>query len=75
MKILITGTAGFIGFHAAQHFLNQSWDVVGIDNFSPYYNVQLKRDRDDILRKLFNRRRWSDLRQSGCDDLFERCNL
>ena len=51
MKILITGTAGFIGFHAAQHFLNQSWDVVGIDNFSPYYKVQLKRDRDAILRK------------------------
>ena len=54
MKILITGTAGFIGFHAAQHFLNCSWEVAGIDNFSSYYNVQLKRDRDEILRKNRN---------------------
>jgi len=51
MKILITGTAGFIGFHAAQHFLDRGWEVVGIDNFSKYYNVQLKRDRDAVLRK------------------------
>ena len=51
MKILITGTAGFIGFHAARHFLDRSWDVAGIDNFSDYYDVRLKRDRDEILRK------------------------
>ena len=51
MKILITGTAGFIGFHAAQYFLNRTWDVAGIDNFSSYYNVRLKRDREAILRQ------------------------
>ena len=51
MKILITGTAGFIGFHAAQHFLNRSWEVVGIDNFNPYYDVRLKHAREDILAK------------------------
>lgn len=54
MKILITGTAGFIGFHAAQHFLNCSWDVVGVDNFSSYYDVRLKRDREAILCKYPN---------------------
>ena len=52
MKILITGAAGFIGFHAAQEFLRRGWDVVGIDNFCDYYNVQLKRDRAAILEKL-----------------------
>ena len=51
MKILITGTAGFIGFHAARHFLDRGWDVFGIDNFSPYYDVRLKHAREDILRK------------------------
>ena len=51
MKILITGTAGFIGFHAAQHFLDHSWEVAGVDNFSSYYDVRLKRDREAILRK------------------------
>ena len=52
MKILITGFAGFIGFHAVQEFLRRGWDVVGIDNFCDYYNVQLKRDRAAILEKL-----------------------
>jgi len=45
MKALITGFAGFIGFHAAQEFLRRGWDVVGIDNFCDYYDVKLKRDR------------------------------
>ena len=45
MKILITGAAGFIGFHVAREFLRRGWDVAGIDNFSDYYDVSLKRDR------------------------------
>ena len=51
MKILITGSAGFIGFHASQEFLKRGWDVFGIDNFNDYYAVSLKRDREAILRK------------------------
>ena len=51
MKILITGSAGFIGFHAAKEFLRRGWDVAGVDNYSDYYDVQLKRDRSAILRK------------------------
>ena len=49
MKILITGFAGFIGFHAAREFLRRGWDVVGIDHFCDYYDVKLKRDRAEIL--------------------------
>ena len=49
MKILITGSAGFIGFHSTQEFLRRGWDVVGIDNFCDYYDVKLKRDRSAIL--------------------------
>ena len=49
MKILITGSAGFIGFHAAQAFLRRGWEVVGIDNFCDYYSVQLKHDRETQL--------------------------
>ena len=45
MKILVTGHAGFIGFHAAQEFLRRGWDVVGVDSFCDYYDVALKRDR------------------------------
>ena len=49
MKILITGAAGFIGFHAAREFQRRGWDVVGLDNFSDYYSVPLKRERAGLL--------------------------
>ncbi|MBD3225264.1 MAG: NAD-dependent epimerase/dehydratase family protein [Caldithrix sp.] len=43
--ILVTGAAGFIGYHTCQQLLNQSFQVIGIDNLNPYYDVQLKKDR------------------------------
>ena len=49
MKVLITGFAGFIGFHAAREFLRRGWDVAGIDNFCDYYDIKLKRDRAAML--------------------------
>ena len=49
MEILITGYAGFIGFHASREFLRRGWKVVGIDNFCDYYDVKLKRDRAVML--------------------------
>lgn len=49
MKILITGSAGFVGFHSAKEFLRRGWEVVGLDNFCDYYDVQLKRDRAAVL--------------------------
>ena len=45
MKILVTGAAGFIGMHCAKRLLERGDEVVGIDNLSPYYSVQLKKDR------------------------------
>jgi len=50
MKVLITGSAGFIGFHTARRFLEAGHDVVGFDGFTPYYDPQLKQRRDEILR-------------------------
>ena len=44
-KIMVTGTAGFIGFHLTRRLLEQSIDVVGVDNLNPYYDVKLKKDR------------------------------
>jgi len=51
MKIFVTGSAGFIGFHAAARLLDEGHEVVGLDNFNDYYPVELKRRRDGILRK------------------------
>ncbi|GGU51288.1 NAD-dependent epimerase [Pseudomonas laurentiana] len=45
MTVLITGAAGFIGFHTAKRLCEQGIDVVGIDNLNDYYSVELKRDR------------------------------
>jgi len=51
MKILVTGSAGFIGFHVASRLLADGHEVVGLDNFNDYYPVELKRRRDGLLRK------------------------
>ena len=44
-KILITGIAGFIGYHLGKKLLKEDWQVIGIDNMNNYYDVQLKIDR------------------------------
>ena len=44
-KILVTGAAGFIGFHLAKKLCLQKWNVVGLDNLNNYYDVKLKKDR------------------------------
>lgn len=48
-KILVTGAAGFIGFHLAKKLCESSWEVVGLDNLNNYYDVNLKKDRLNLL--------------------------
>ncbi|MEE9537063.1 MAG: NAD-dependent epimerase [Desulfobacterales bacterium] len=50
-KVLVTGVAGFIGFHLAKRLLKDGYQVVGVDNINPYYEVALKEAR---LEKLKN---------------------
>jgi len=45
MKVLVTGTAGFIGSHVAMHLLDRGDEVIGFDNLSDYYDVNLKKTR------------------------------
>ena len=54
MKILITGAAGFIGFHAAKLLLERGETVVGLDNFNDYYDVRLKEARAALLEPYDN---------------------
>jgi UDP-glucuronate 4-epimerase len=49
-KILVTGTAGFIGFHLARRLLDQGHEVIGLDNLNDYYDVRLKQARLGILK-------------------------
>lgn len=53
-KILITGTAGFIGFHLSKKLLDQSYQIIGIDNLNDYYDPSLKQSRLEILGKYNN---------------------
>ena len=52
--ILVTGSAGFIGFHLSKKLLDMGERVVGIDNLNPYYDVTLKRSRLEILNSYEN---------------------
>ena len=50
-KILITGAAGFIGFHVSKRFLESGNSIVGVDNLNDYYDVNLKKARLALLEK------------------------
>lgn len=50
-RILITGCAGFIGFHLSLRLLEQGSQIIGIDNINDYYDRRLKYDRLDLLKK------------------------
>ena len=54
MKILVTGAAGFIGFHTAKQLLERGETVVGLDNFNDYYDVSLKESRAALLDDFDN---------------------
>jgi len=51
LKLLVTGAAGFIGFHTAKALLERGDEVVGLDNLNEYYDVTLKHARLAILKK------------------------
>lgn len=52
--ILITGSAGFIGFHLANELLKKGFLIIGYDNLNDYYDVSLKKARLDILNQFDN---------------------
>ena len=72
MKVLVTGVAGFIGMHCAQRLLARGDEVVGVDNLSPYYSVQLKKDR---LKQLSLQCEVLDIADAAAlNEVFERHN-
>lgn len=76
-KILVTGTAGFIGFHVAQRLVERGDEVVGFDSVNDYYDVALKEAR---LKQLEGKRGFTFIRgdlsdRQRMDDLFARRNF
>ena len=73
MKVLVTGTAGFIGSTLAIHLLERGDEVVGIDNLNDYYDVNLKRSR---LNRLLDHDGFTDIRaniedQAAMEEVFK----
>ncbi len=64
MKVLVTGTAGFIGMHAAHRLLDRGHDVTGVDSLTDYYDVALKRARLATLRP---HRSYTHIERDLCD--------
>ncbi len=54
MKIFITGSSGFIGFHLAKKLLDKGFKVCGYDSMNSYYDTKLKKSRLNILKKYKN---------------------
>lgn len=71
-RVLVTGAAGFIGYHLCRRLLEEGRTVTGLDNLNPYYSVQLKEDRLGLLsaypRFLFRRLDLAD--REGMNRLF-----
>ena len=72
-KLLITGTAGFIGFHLADFFCKKEWAVTGIDNVNDYYDTDLKNKRLELLSRhaVFSFRKIDICDKASLDALFE----
>ena len=62
MKILVTGAAGFIGFHLCKLLIEKNFNIVGIDNLNTYYDLNLKKiDLKYLIRskiRLLNLKNW-----------------
>jgi UDP-glucuronate 4-epimerase len=71
MTILVTGAAGFIGFHVCERLLARGEEVIGLDNVNDYYSVKLKRDRLAELDRRHNGFRLVEVDFAGNDALRE----
>ncbi len=77
MNILVTGAAGFIGFHLSKRLLAENYHVIGVDNLNDYYDVRLKNER---LKQLENNDKFTfykvDIADAeGLNKIFERHSI
>ena len=74
MKLLVTGSSGFIGFHLSRKLLSQSHQVFGIDNHNNYYDVNLKleRKKELIKHKNFNFKECDLINKNDLENIFNK---
>ncbi len=80
-KVLITGAAGFIGFHSSKRLIDEGYEVIGIDNFNNYYDVKLKKARIEYIEKskksIHNKWKFIKcdlLERTKLDEIFDKYN-
>ena len=80
-KVLITGAAGFIGFHSSQRLIEEGYEVIGIDNFNNYYDVKLKKARIEYIEKSKKsiHKKWKFIKcdlleRTKLDEIFDKYN-
>lgn len=75
-KIIVTGNAGFIGFHLSVKLLEKGYKVIGIDNVNDYYDVSIKKDRLKILKQnenfIFHKVNLAS--EKKINEIFKKCN-
>jgi UDP-glucuronate 4-epimerase len=71
-KVLVTGAAGFIGFHLTQKLTHLGYHVIGIDNINDYYDVNLKKSRLEVLQKLTGFTFYQADLTNKIDDIFKK---
>ena len=75
MKVLVTGAAGFIGFHLANRLIKDGFDVVGLDSINDYYSVELKLDRLKAAGIVSNDIEYNRLYKSSTSKHYSFCKL
>ena len=81
MTILITGAAGFIGFHLSKYLLKSGISIIGVDNFNKYYDPKLKRERASILQEISLKYKVpfslieTDIKDDSLENIFKGKNL
>ena len=66
-NILVTGSAGFIGFHVCINLIKKGFNVIGLDNLNDYYDVKLKKARLDEIFQFLKRKKLSSFTFIKCD--------
>ena len=57
-KFIVTGSAGFIGFHLCKRLIENGTRIIGIDNINDYYDIELKKKRLEILSQTSFKKNW-----------------